>query len=61
MQIEKGVSFFLDKEDEKTVVDEAFKGFQELYRPIIESAEFKDVLQINSDGKFEIDSHDKTS
>ena len=53
--IEKGVSFFLDKEDENTVVDDSFKAFQDLYRPIIES-EFNDVMEIGSDGKFNIDS-----
>ena len=33
--LEKRMSYLLDKEDEETVVEDSFEGFQQMYQPII--------------------------
>lgn len=48
----------LDKEDEEMVVEDSFDAFQKMYKPIL-NENFKDIMQLR-DGKFYIDSNDKS-
>ena len=58
---EKRVSYLLDKEDEETVVEDSFEGFQQMYKPLIENnSNFKDMMEIR-DGKFFIDNECKAT
>ena len=55
---EKRISHLLDKEDEEMVVEDSFDAFQKMYKPIL-NENFKDIMQLR-DGKFYIDSNDKS-
>ena len=59
LEIEKRVSYLLDKEDEETVVDDSFEAFQAMYQPVLQE-NFKDLMELR-DGKFLIDIDDKAT
>jgi hypothetical protein len=44
----------LDKENETELVLENFPQFQGLYQPIMKNENFKNLLEIDSSGKFQI-------
>ena len=50
----------LDKENEQQLVTENLPSFQQMYKPIMEE-NFKDVMEIDSSGNFQIDSEDLAS